>query len=210
MNEVSKIPDFGSFAIVSYIPDPLGAFLTAIRQLLPGDQIPQAHVTILPPRPLNIPVEAASKQARRVLQAFSSFEVELSTVQYFTETNFFYLDLSIGETVLHKLHDALNTGDLEHCEEFEFRPHVTLGGPVPAATLPSVHTQAKTLWKSAECAPRFSIREIVFLWLSPSDPRGEWRRFWSQDLEGDPTKTQSLQPAELTRRASAGATARTW
>ena len=40
------------FALVAYIPDPLGRFLDDLRVELTPDCKPRAHVTILPPRPL--------------------------------------------------------------------------------------------------------------------------------------------------------------
>ena len=40
------------FALVSYIPDPLGAFLDDLRLKLAPKCKPHAHITILPPRPI--------------------------------------------------------------------------------------------------------------------------------------------------------------
>ena len=40
------------FALVVYIPDPLAGFLDDLRKELVANCLPRAHVTILPPRPL--------------------------------------------------------------------------------------------------------------------------------------------------------------
>jgi len=44
-----------SFALVSYIPEPLAGFLDRLRQELVPDCFLRAHVTILPPRPICSP-----------------------------------------------------------------------------------------------------------------------------------------------------------
>lgn len=175
-------PDWGSVALVSYIPDPLGAFLQSLRRLLPGDQDPQPHVTILPPRPLRTAVELASQEAQGILQQFPSFEVELIRVRHFPETNMLYLDIGRGDLLLRGLHRALNTGNLAYAEQFEFLPHLTLGGPVPAPSLNAVRQEVESRWKAANCPARFSLTEIVCLWSSPGTSWGKWQRLWSKSL----------------------------
>src|ERR1700761_7912501 len=154
---------WGQFALVSYIPEPLGSFFYDLRGSLPGDSNPQAHVTILRPRPLRVPVDSASEQALRLLAEFPAFEIELSTVQRFPETNFLYLDIADGNSLLHHLHDALNTGDLACTEEFEFRPHLTLGGPIPEPEMNTTQDRAEVAWLANGHSRRFTLDEIVFL-----------------------------------------------
>ncbi|MBV9265096.1 MAG: 2'-5' RNA ligase family protein, partial [Acidobacteriaceae bacterium] len=115
---------WGFFALVTYVPDPLGSVINNLRLSLPGE-FRQTHITILPPRPLRLPVDAASDYSRRVLNQFGPFEVELTSVDRFPVTNVLYLDLAEGSEAVHELHDALNTGDLLFREEFEFYPHLT-------------------------------------------------------------------------------------
>src|SRR5690349_20174776 len=156
MNEITQTTDWGCFALVSYIPDPLGSFLHELRRSLPGEHNPQPHITILPPRPLKLPVDAASQKAQNILLRFAAFEVELSTLRSFPETNVLYLDIAKGNGALHDLHGALNADVLEHEEKFEFRPHLTLGGPVESAHLPWVRRQAETAWYSSDHPRRFT------------------------------------------------------
>jgi hypothetical protein len=195
-NGTSDASNWGYCALVSYIPEPLGSFFDGLRRALPGEANPQAHITLLPPRPLRLPVEMASGQVLEVLARFPPFEVEFSSVGSFPHTNFLYLDIAEGKSLVHDLHDALNTGDLIYTEEFEFRPHLTLGGPVPEIHLISVQAQAETAWLSAGHPRRFTLDEIVFLWLSPGQPEDEWRRLWSYNL-----RTRST---ARTKAASAG------
>ncbi|MBV9759151.1 MAG: 2'-5' RNA ligase family protein [Acidobacteriaceae bacterium] len=204
----------GQFALVSYIPEPLSSFFNRLRRGLPGDGNPQAHVTILPPRPLRAPVERASEQAQKILASFPAFEIELSTVQRFPETNFLYLDIAHGNSRVHDLHDALNDGELAFAEEFEFRPHLTLGGPIPEKELASLQGQTEAAWLSAEHARRFVVDEVVFLWLNPAEEDGEWRRVWSYNLRTHLLRTHIPQSASsqsqgLARTQAASVTNRT-
>jgi len=202
MMDIPKLPQWGFFALVSYIPDPLGSFLHGIREALPGEDNPQPHITILPPRPLKLAVDDASKRARKILRRFPPFDVELSRVRFFPGTNFLYLDVGEGNGLLHALHEALNTGDLDDAEKLEFRPHLTLGGPVADARRHAAQQQAESAWRSVHHARRFTVDEVVFLWLGPTSAQGQWRRLWSQNLTG--------KRAGPTRLAAAAATAQTF
>ena len=182
MNDITQTTNWGSFALVSYIPDPLGSFLHELRRSLPGEHNPQPHITILPPRPLKLPVDAASQKAQNMLLRFAAFEVELSSVRSFPETNVLYLDIAKGNRVLHDLHGTLNADVLEHKEKFEFRPHLTLGGPVESAHLPWVRRQAEAAWYSSNHPRRFTLDEVMFLWLSPDSRQCEWRGVSSHRL----------------------------
>jgi 2'-5' RNA ligase len=189
-------------ALVSYIPEPLSSFFYDLRGKLPGDSNPQAHITILPPRPLRVPVEQASQQTLEVLSHFPAFEVELSKVGRFAETNFLYVDIGEGADSFHQLHDSLNQGDLAHEEEFEFRPHLTLGGPVPEAHVSSIQDQAEVAWLSADHPRRFVLDEIVFLWLNSEDATGEWNRLWTYSLRTKGTAMSKAATAAFTNRTS--------
>lgn len=195
--------DLGSVALVSYIPEPLCACLRELRRFFPGDHDPQPHVTILPPRPLRAAVEVASQEARRTLQQFPSFEVELARVRHFPETNMLYLDVGEGDSLLHGLHDALNTGNLAHVERFEFLPHLTLGGPVPAPSLTAIRQEVESCWRSTRCPARFSLTEIVCLWQRPGASWWDWQRIWSQSLgTGNNSKQAKAAGTAFTARTS--------
>jgi hypothetical protein len=181
MTQIPTTPS-GQFALVSYVPDPLASFIHRLRGTLPGIGNPQAHITILPPRPLRIPVGTMAERVRETLRNFTPFTVELTRVSRFVETNFLYLEIGEGNGALYSMHDALNGGELAHEEAFEFRPHLTLGGPIPAGCLDEAFCQAADLWRSAACPPRFMLEEVVSLWLSPDTTEPDWERLWSHRL----------------------------
>ncbi len=179
MTESSQTARLGSFALVSYIPEPLRSLLHAFRDTLPGDENPQPHITVLPPRALSVPVEAATAQCRDVLTDVSEFKVTLGSVRRFPSTNVLYLDLWQGNSQIHRLHDALSTGQLDQQEEFDFRPHLTLSGFINSDDLPALERQAHESWTNVGLSKTFVLREIVGLWLSPE---AGWQRLWSQQL----------------------------
>ena len=182
MDAVPPTSRWGSLALVSYIPEPLGSFLNGLRHSLTGEDSPHAHVTILPRRPLSVPADTASRHLVGLLSGFRSFAVELSSVRRFQQTNVLYVDISEGSARLHALHDALSMGDLAHNEEFEFRPHLTLGCP-ESSDMDAMHRFAKAAWNTAPAPRRFLLDEIVCLWLRPGGLQSEWHRLWSHNLQ---------------------------
>jgi 2'-5' RNA ligase len=195
MDDVPQTSRWGSLALVTYIPDPLGSFLNGLRHSLTGEHAPQAHVTILPPRPLTMSIEVASQQVLKLLAGFRSFPVELSAVRRFRQTKVLYVDIAEGSARLHALHDALSMGDLAHDEEFAFRPHLTLGCPPSPSNIEAVRKFAESAWNAAPVPRRFLLDEIVCLWLRPDGLHTEWRRLWSHNLKTRQTTDKS--PAAL-------------
>ena len=175
-------PDRGLFALVAYVPDPLAEFLYQMRRSLHEAPCPRPHVTLLPPRPLRVSVESACRTADKILRPQYAFEVELSHMSYFANTNTLYLDINDGASELRALHEQLNHGDLYHEEEFAFRPHLTVAGLVNASRLPAVLRQAEADWRAAACSPRFTLSEIVCLLQPGGTSDGNWQRLSSVRL----------------------------
>jgi 2'-5' RNA ligase len=180
MSSTSDEQQSGIFALVSYIPDPLGSFLTELQQSLAGDPTPQPHITILPPRPLMLSLEDASLEVKRKLEGFTRFEVELGKVSLFPETNILYLEVTKGSGALQELHNVLNSGLLHHDERFEYSPHVTISGPLEDVA--SGRKQAQAACSSSEMRFRFTVSDVVFLWQQDRNEK-KWERLWSQRLK---------------------------
>jgi hypothetical protein len=82
-------------------------------------------------------------------------------------------------------------------------PHLTLGGPIPAYSLTTAHQLAESVWQSMSSPPRFSVTEIVCLWLSPTAPWGSWQRLWTHSLAaGKAAKSDKAASATVTARTS--------
>src|SRR5438105_2991862 len=72
-----------SYALVSYIPDPMAGFLDRLRQELVPNCFLRAHATILPPRPIcSKPREAWDRLCFEATR-FEPFDVELTGVEVF-------------------------------------------------------------------------------------------------------------------------------
>ena len=93
---LSRIPAeqrLNVFALVIYIPDPLGRFLDDLRRdLVPGCN-PHAHVSVLPPRPLAVDWQAAGEQVRVRAGNWAPFDIVLDRLRIFPITNVIYLEL---------------------------------------------------------------------------------------------------------------------
>lgn len=176
------LPEWGSFALVTYIPEPLGSFLQSVRNDLPGDEKPQAHITLLPPRPLRAEMEKVSLEAQSILSRFQVFSVTLSGVKLFPETNILYLEIGSGNEALHALHDALDTGLIAHEESFDFLPHLTISGPIPQNNAAKVRAQATRAWEKHSGKTTFEVSEVVALWQPLHGSPDDWNRVWSQKL----------------------------
>ena len=188
MTSLADEQRLGVFALVSYVPDPLGSFLSKLRQSLPGDENPQPHITILPPRPLLLPVEAASLEAKQKLAGERPFEVQLDGVKVFSETSILYLDITDGSQELSLLHARLNAGSLYAEERFAYSPHVTISGSFAGGDLEAGRKQADGIWNSTTVSKRLTLREVAFVWQADGDDAREWRRLWSFMLATTPPK----------------------
>src|SRR5215471_8890371 len=92
------------YALVIYIPDPLGKFLDDLRrELVPGCN-PHAHVSVLPPRSLSGAWQAAAEQVRECAEGWPPFEITLGEIRIFPVTNVIYIDLASGAADMHRLH----------------------------------------------------------------------------------------------------------
>src|SRR6516162_7085688 len=111
------VPDGGErqnlFALVIYIPDPLGSFLDDLRrELVPGCN-PHAHVSVLPPRSLAVDWPVAGDQVRDCANKWKPFEITLGGIQRFPVTNVIYIEVASGAPELHRMHQRMNAGYLK-------------------------------------------------------------------------------------------------
>ena len=173
-------PLCGQVALVTYLPDPLASFLTQVRQSLGGENIPEAHITFLPPRPLRVPVEEAADEIRHVLLDVDTFEVELGTVKLFPTTNILYIDVVAGQRELFNLHEALNIGTLFADEQYEFVPHLTLSGALVSHSIAAAQAMVDNAWNQCGLSSRFLVSELVLLRQSSGE---HWTRVSSFRLK---------------------------
>jgi 2'-5' RNA ligase len=151
------------YALVIYIPDPLGRFLDDLRrELVPGCS-PHAHVSVLPPRPLGAEWQAASEQVQAFTAGQRPFPVELGEIRIFPVTNVIYIEVRSGKEELSSMHDALNGNALVFEEPFVYQPHVTLAQEIPRGEAAAVYELAGRRWKEFQGERVFRADRAAFV-----------------------------------------------
>jgi len=163
---LSRIPAeqrLNVFALVIYIPDPLGRFLDDLRrELVPGCN-PHAHVSVLPPRPLAVDWQLASQQVKECAENWAPYEIALDRVRIFPVTNVIYLELGAGAEEMDRIHDAMNTEALVFAEPFVYHPHITLAQEIAPGEVDAVYEKAQNLWESYTGPRSFRADRIAFV-----------------------------------------------
>src|SRR5277367_2674948 len=125
------------YALVGYVKGPAGEFVENLRRELHPD-LPHlaAHLTILPPRPLQGTESSALQVLERICGGEEPFEVSLGAVETFIPvTPTVYIRVDGAASSMGALHRKLNTEALEFKEEWPYIPHLTIAkmGGEPAA-----------------------------------------------------------------------------
>jgi 2'-5' RNA ligase len=146
-----------SYALVTYLPEPLGSFLDNLsRELVPGCGL-RSHVTVLPPRHLLAPPEGAWRQICEGASSAAAFDVELTEVRVFPVSGVIYLEIGAGMERLMEMHRAFNAGLLEGREIFDFHPHVTLAQEAASVDL------ARRRWADYPHPRTFRVENVTFV-----------------------------------------------
>jgi 2'-5' RNA ligase len=152
-----------SYALVSYIPGRLGDFITRLRQDLVAGCVAQSHVSILPPRPLQIDPQDAAEEIRAGITNFASFELELPRIGVFEQTSVIFCEIGRGRDELLEMHEAMNKGGLSFREPFDYHPHITLAQGILPEQLPDVYERAAAVWKKSAPSTRVTIESVTFV-----------------------------------------------
>lgn len=151
------------FALVTYIPDPLGDFLDQLRRELVPGCLPRAHVTVLPPRPLQAPVSEAVENLGRRVQDLPSFEIEARGVEVFGNSSVVYIALGAGHQELNRMHGLLADGPLEYQEPFPYHPHITLAQDLKTENLAEICEAAARRWAEFRGSRSFPVETLTFV-----------------------------------------------
>ena len=160
-----------SFALVSYIPEPLAGFLNRLRQELVPNCFLRAHVTVLPPRPLCSTAETAWKTIRALVPQFQPFDMQLDSVEIFSLSDVIFIGVREGNLELRRLHEALNVSGLRFKEYFSFHPHITLAQELQPDEVDELVRVAKARWAEYSGPRGFRVEKLVFV---QNTRRKEW------------------------------------
>jgi 2'-5' RNA ligase len=151
------------YALVIYIPEPLGQFLDELRrELVPGCN-PHAHVSVLPPRPLSVDWHTASEEARVLAEGQKPFDVQLTDVEIFPRTEVIYLEVGAGGSELRSMHEAMNAHALEFQEPYPYQPHITLAQEIDHKEVACLHELAVRRWQEFRGPRTFRAERAVFV-----------------------------------------------
>ncbi len=177
------------YGLVSYLPDPLGPFLDQMRRELVPACFAQSHLSVLPPRSLTCPVEAAHQQLTEALQDLSAFEVELQDVEVFDHTFVIYLGVGRGSDQLRAMHDRLNLKSLAFDEPHSFHPHITLAQNFELQQLDRLTRVAKTIWDEYSHPRTFTVDRLTFVQNTNNDRWLDLEEFALLPANASPTQT---------------------
>lgn len=152
-----------SFAVVSYIPDPLAGFLDRLRQELVPKCFLRAHVTILPPRPISSSVAEAWEAVRSLISSVPPFEIELTDIQVFPVSDVIYINISAGSQELQRMHAVLNVNGLRYGEPFPYVPHVTLAQNLQSDEVDELARVARMRWSEYAAPKNFWVEKALFV-----------------------------------------------
>jgi 2'-5' RNA ligase len=151
------------FALVIYVPEPLGRFLDDLRRELVPHYNPHAHVSVLPPRPIRDGWRPAAEQARSLTEGWAPFDVELTSIEVFQRTEVIYIGIGGGGSELADLHAAMNSGALAFAEPYEYHPHITLAQEIPHERVEELTALARRRWEEYEGPRTFRAERAVFV-----------------------------------------------
>jgi len=167
------------FALVAYVPDPLGSFVDRVRrELAPGCRL-RAHITILPPRELKCDKSLASRKIEALLNETRSFRVDIGEVTVFPVSNVIYLSIGSGSQQLKDLHHRLNQGPCESAEVWCFEPHLTLAQDLDPAAVARAQEIAKRRWREYTGPHEFALDHLTFV---QGDPDRGWADLQTWEL----------------------------
>ena len=153
------------YALVAYVVGAAGEFVESLRRELHPD-LPHlaAHLTILPPRPLQGSESSALQVLERICSEEEPFEVNLGPVETFCPvTPTVYIRVEGAASRMCELHRRLNTEALAFHEEWPYIPHLTIAkmGSEPSAQ--TAFETARERWAQYAGSRRILLEGLTFV-----------------------------------------------
>jgi 2'-5' RNA ligase len=153
------------YALVAYVKGPAGEFVENLRRELHPD-LPHlaAHLTFLPPRPLQGSESSALQVLERICGEEEPFEVNLGAVETFTPvTPTVYIRVDGAAARMCELHRRLNTEALEFREEWPYIPHLTIAKMGGEQAAQSAFATARRRWAQYAASRRILLERLTFV-----------------------------------------------
>jgi 2'-5' RNA ligase len=153
------------YALVAYITSPVGEFVESLRRELHPD-LPHlaAHLTLLPPRPLDGTESAALQTLETVCGNAEPFEVSLGHMETFIPaTPTIYIRVDRAASRMRELHDQLNTQVLAFKEEWPYIPHLTIAKMAAEQPAQDAFKVACERWAHYAGSRRILLESLTFV-----------------------------------------------
>jgi len=153
------------YALVAYVNSPVGGFVENLRRELHPD-LPHlaAHLTLLPPRPLQGTESAALQMLAAVCGRAEPFEITLGDMQTFIPTTpTVYVRVAYGAARLQELHDQLNKQTLAFAEEWPYIPHLTIVKMANQQAAEQALRIARERWRQYSGSRRILLDQLTFV-----------------------------------------------
>jgi 2'-5' RNA ligase len=162
-NDPAAWDRINSFALVSYIPEPLAGFLDRLRQELVPNCFLRAHVTILPPRPISSTPEAAWETVRTLASRYAPFDVAMTQLEVFPVSDVIHIGIGGGREQLERMHDGLNVEGLKFVEPYPYHPHITLAQELKGDEVDELARVARVRWTEYPLPKTFRVEKAFFV-----------------------------------------------
>jgi hypothetical protein len=153
------------YALVAYLKNPAGAFVENLRRELHPD-LPHlaAHLSILPPRPLQGTENSALQILEGICGDEEPFEVSLGDVETFIPvTPTVYIRVQGAAARMSALHSKLNTGALAFEEEWPYIPHLTIAKMSAEQPARTAFQIARQRWANYSDSRRILLERLTFV-----------------------------------------------
>ena|ERR1700693_20898 len=153
------------YALVAYVRGPVGEFVENLRREL-HPELPHfaAHLTLLPPRPLQGTEGAALQVLAGICGRTEPFEVTLGGMDSFAPTTpTVYIRVSYGAMRMCELHEQLNTQALEFVEEWAYIPHLTIAKMPSESAAKQALRIAGQRWEEYTGSRRVLVDRLTFV-----------------------------------------------
>jgi len=153
------------YALVAYVKSPPGEFVEKLRRELHPDlpHLP-AHLTLLPPRPLQGTESDALHLLERVCGEAEPFEVSLGSVETFIPaTPTVYIRVDGAASRMCELHGWLNAEALAFNEEWPYIPHLTIAKMSGEQMARDAFQIATERWEEYSGSRRILLENLTFV-----------------------------------------------
>jgi 2'-5' RNA ligase len=143
----------------------VGEFVENLRrELHPALPHLAAHITFLPPRPLQGTESAALQLLDGICGRVEPFEVTLGDVETFVPTTpTVYIRVAHGGSRLLELHDQLNGQALAFVEEWPYIPHLTIVKMETEEAANQALAIARERWRQYSGSRRILLDRLTFV-----------------------------------------------